>query len=177
MMRGVVLSIVLLLAGVTAFGQKEGQRFVVATSLGSGIALNRLAKIPFTWQVKGYYGVTSRLFTGVGTGISVYEKTLLPVFAEVEYMLSRPREFTPYVACGAGYAFAFDRKEANGGLYLVPAIGVQYRVAQGVRLTFAVGYELQKLDRVKSHRDDHFLSEFKERLSHQSVAFRLGVIF
>lgn len=176
-MKGVVLSIVLLLAGIAAFGQKEDRRFAVATSLGSGIALNRPAKTPFTWQVKGYYGVTSRLFAGIGTGISVYEKTLLPVFAEAKYVLGRSREFTPYMACEAGYAFAFDRKEANGGLYLVPAIGVHYRVARGVRLTFAVGYELQKFDRVKSHRDDHFLTEFKERLSHQSVAFRLGVIF
>lgn len=48
-----------------------------------------------------------------GTGLSIYEKALIPLFANVKFAITKPRKFTPYIECGVGYSFAPD-KNANG---------------------------------------------------------------
>lgn len=164
-----------LFAAVASHAQSV-RRFSLATDFGTGIALSQPAPAPFLWRVTGYYNVGRRFSAGVGTGLSFYEKTLVPVFADVRVLVTRPRRFTPCLQCGAGYAFAPDR-EANGGFMFAPAVGVQWALPKGMCLLLSAGFEQQKLERLKKYAGDAFSAEFREQLSHHTITLRAGLLF
>ena len=58
-----------------------------------------------------------------------------------------------------------------------PSIGIQYPLKNKIKLQLAVGYELQKLERLKTQTDSYFEKEFVERLSHNSISIKLGLLF
>ena len=126
---------------------QQTERFTFATSVGTGIDMNEPATTPFAWQILGYYAINKHLFMGIGTGLSIYEKTLIPLFADVKFRIIKPRKFTPYIECGVGYSFAPDQN-ANGGFYLNPSAGVEYSIYKDKKLFLALGYESQKFDRL-----------------------------
>ena len=103
---------------------QELPRFSCSASVGTGFGLTRPSSVPVVWRVTGHYNVSRRFSVGAGTGVSCYEKTLVPLFADAKFLLMRRRSFTPYAGCAAGYAFA-PRRDANGGLLLNPELGVQ----------------------------------------------------
>lgn len=152
------------------------ERLSFATTVGTGIAISTPSFTPFTWQVVGYYSLGKRFSMGAGTGVSVYEKTLLPLFAAVKFTLLKDRKFSPYAECNAGYAFAPD-KNANGGFYLNPAVGVQYALRGTKKIVIAIGYEYQKLQRLKTYENQLFRAEFTEELRHSSLSFKVGFLF
>jgi hypothetical protein len=100
----------------------------------------------------------------------------MPVFADVKFAITLPRKFTPYVECSSGYAFAFN-KNANGGFYFNPSVGVQYALANKMKLQLAAGYELQKLERLKEYANDYFSAGYVEKLSHHPLSIKIGVLF
>ncbi|HJD76349.1 MAG TPA: porin family protein [Bacteroides reticulotermitis] len=163
---------------LTAHAQTDRQacRISYATTLGTGLAMSTPSSTPFTWQVLGYYNLTDRWAVGAGTGLSFYEKTLIPLFGDVRFQLGKTRRFTPYAELGVGYAFAPQRK-VNGGFFINPSIGVQYPLAGKMKLQLAVGYELQEFERLKTQTDNQFRKEFVEQLSHHSLSVRLGLKF
>lgn len=115
-------------------------------------------------------------FGRAGTGVSFYEKALVPLFADVKFLLTRRRRFTPYAGCAAGYAFAL-RGDANGGLLLNPELGVQYALRCGMHLFLGAGYELQRLERLRKYRGSWFSAEFAEKFSHGTLLLKVGVLF
>lgn len=149
--------------------------FTLSTGIGTGIDMSTPSRTPFIWQLAGHYHWNKRFSTGVGTGVSLYEKVLIPVFADIKCSITPPKKFTPFIACQAGYGFAPDKK-ANGGLYLYPSIGLQYTLRSNKYLFVAIGYEMQQLERVKSYQNVFFTSEYKEKLNHKSIAIRIGFI-
>lgn len=170
--------ILLLIASYTvtmATAQKK-EHFTFATSVGTGIAISEPATIPFTWQVLGYYAINQRFSVGMGTGLSIYEKALIPLFTHAKFTITKPSKFTPYIEGGVGYSFAPD-KNANGGFYLHPCIGIQYSVCGDKRLFFALGYETQRLKRVKAQEQPLFTAEFTEKLSHNIISIQIGFMF
>lgn len=173
MKTNVLLSAALLTASIAA--GRTPQRFAFATSLGTVVAVSEPAATPLLWRVSGYYNAGRRFSFGIGTGLSLYEKALIPVFGDVRYALARPRRFTPYLQFQAGYAFA-PARDAAGGLLLAPSVGVGYAVG-GIRLFLAVGYESQRLERLKKYAGSRFSARFAERLRHQGIAVRIGVRF
>lgn len=175
-MRQSILIVTMLLAALLAAGQNENPRFSYAATVGTGIAMSAPRSTPFLCQVSGYYAVKQRLLLGIGTGVSAYEKVMIPLFADVKFRLTRLLRFTPYVQCGAGYGFACAKK-ANGGMYLAPSVGAEFMAGKKLRMQAAVGYESQKLERVKRYEDRFFASEFRERLNHSSLTLRVGFLF
>ena len=174
-MKKLVFLLAAAFAAVTASGQ-TASRFACSTALGVGIALNEPASTPVVWRATGYYKVSARFWAGAGTGISCYEKTLIPLYAEARLLLLRPRRFTPYAGCAAGYAFA-PQKEAKGGFLLSPAVGVQYALCGGRRIFVAAGYELQRLERLRRYDGPYFSAQFAEKLSHGSLLLQVGFLF
>lgn len=172
----VVLAAMLSAAPAIAVRGQEMPRFACSTSVGTGFALGRSASTPFVWRVTGYYNVGRRFSVGAGTGLSFYEKALVPLHVDAKFLLARPRRFTPYAECAAGYAFAL-RGDANGGLLLNPAVGVQYALRGGMHLFFSAGYELQKLERLREYRGDRFSAAFCEKLGHGTLMLQVGVQF
>lgn len=159
-----------------AFGQTDGKRFSYTTSFGTGISMSQPSHTPFTWQVMSHYHLNKRFAVGAGTGVSVYEKALIPLYASARFFITRPKKFTPYLECNVGGAFA-AAKEANGGFYLSPSLGAQLCIHPKLKMNFALGYELQELERMKKHTDDYFHIEFKENLRHNSLTLKIGFTF
>ncbi len=151
-------------------------KFTFATTIGTGISPGGIPNTPVTWQVLGYYNLTDRWAVGAGTGLSFYEKMLIPAFGDVRYQIGRKRLFTPYVELAAGYSFA-PVSTANGGIFLNPSVGVQFPLKNGLKLQLAVGWELQKLERLLTSSDAYFNKAFAEKLSHNSLSIRLGALF
>lgn len=162
-------------AALSATGQ-SGPRFSFSTALGTGISMSEPACTPLLWRVTGYYNVGGRFAAGVGTGLSFYEKTLIPVYADVRLLVTRSRRFTPFLQCGAGYSFA-PQSNANGGIMLAPAVGVQYALRGTMRLLLSAGYELQKLERLRKYAGGGFSAQFCEKLGHHAISLKFGFLF
>jgi hypothetical protein len=173
--------IFIILFGFTAIAinaQNENKKckYSFASTIGTAIPATTPSSTPFTWQVLGYYNLTERWAAGVGTGLSFYEKALIPLFGDVKFQIGRTRKFTPYTELGIGYSFA-PENDANGGSFINPSFGIRYALKNDMKIQFAVGYELQELERLKEQTDDYYIKEFSEKLTHHSVSLKLGVIF
>lgn len=151
-------------------------KFSFVTTVGTSLPMDEPSTTPFTWQVLGYYNITDRWAVGAGTGLSFYEKMLIPIHGNVRYQIGKERRFTPYAELAIGYSLA-PSSDANGGIFVNPSIGVQYPLKNKMKLQLAVGYELQKLERLKTQTDSYFLKEFEEQLNHHSISFRIGLKF
>lgn len=147
-----------------------------STTIGTGISMSTPAHTPFSWQFTGYYNFSKRLSAGIGTGVSVYEKLLIPVFADVKFDLAKPSKFALYAECGAGYSFAASRNSV-GGFFLNPSIGMEYTISCRKKVSFAIGYEIQKLRRLKKYENGLFTATFEEHLDHNSISIKTGFCF
>lgn len=175
-MRFFILTVVGLITACAASGQGVS-RFHVSVSLGTGVAaLGEPASTPVVWRVTGSYDLGTRFSVGVGTGLSFYEKTLVPLFADARLLLTRPRRFTPYVGFAGGYAFA-PSGEAKGGMMLSPAVGVQYALRGRGALFFEAGCEWQRLERLREYEGRYFSAAFAEKLRHSTLLLKVGVRF
>jgi len=171
-------------ASLCVKGQTSERIFTYAATIGTGISLNEPSCTPFAVQVLGYYRVGERFSAGAGSGFSFYvclsqykhEMTLIPVFADAKFAITRPRKFTPYATCSGGYAFAAN-KNANGGVYLNVSVGVQYALLGKMKLQLSAGYELQQSERLKEHANDYFSAGFAEKLNRNMLAFKVGIEF
>lgn len=168
---------IFLIVAIASVGKGQtNHRIHYTTTIGTGISMSEPSYTPFTWQVTGNYRLSERFSAGIGTGLSFYEETLIPVFADLRFRLSRPHKFTPYLQGSIGYAFAPSAK-ANGGYYLHPSIGVEYAIHQKVKLLLGIGYEIQNLERLKEYENGNYQIEFSEKLNHNTVSIKLGCIF
>lgn len=161
---------------LSVFGQADGKKLSYAITVGTGMPMNEPSRVPFTMQATGRYNLTPRLSAGIGAGISVYEKALIPLFAQVRFLMTRPHQFTPYIACSGGYSFA-PHKKASGGIFLNPDIGIRYSSAGPVKLILSIGYELQRLERLKEYQNEYVGVQFKEALGHHSLVVKAGIEF
>ena len=174
-MRKIIFTLFLFLTAIELNAQIP-ERLTVSTSIGTGIAMSTPTSTSFTWQLAGHYNINSRFSAGIGTGLSFYEKILIPLFADAKFFITKPHRFTPYLECGIGYSFA-PGKHANGGLYFNPAIGIQYAILKNKKLFFSLGYELQKLERLKTYRNNLLTAEFAEELNHNSISIKVGILW
>ncbi len=176
-MKRFIFVILLCITVISAKAQSIGENKIsFATAIGTGLSIGKPSFTPFTWQVLGYYNLTDRWSVGAGTGLSFYEKMLIPVYGDVKFQIGRERKFTPYIEFAAGYSFA-SSGNANGGFFMNPSIGVQYPMKNKMKLQLAAGYELQKLERLKMQTDSYFHKEFTEKLSHNMISIKLGLSF
>lgn len=176
-MKRIIFIAILTLLVFAATGQTEKKHFSYAVTLGTGITFGTPSTIPFGLQGISYYPLGKRFSVGAGTGLSVYDKVvLIPLLGDLRFDLTRPRKFTPYVECAAGYAFALSNG-ANGGFCFNPSVGMKFTLLKKVRMLMAVGYESQSLKRCKDYSDSLFLYEYEEQLNRHSAMVRLGVVF
>ncbi len=173
-MRTIII-LVLIFLGTTIHAQ-EIRCISYATTIGTGFDMSKPSYTPFIWKVSGNYNFNERLSTGVGTGISLFEKPIVPLFADVKFRICKPKKYTPFIQCGVGYGIAVS-KDANSGIYLNPAAGISYSIYKRMKLFVSVGYELQKLERLKKFDSEIATIEFSEKLSHNLISMKIGVEF
>lgn len=175
-MKRLIFILFLSLAAISLNAQNLSDRIAFAATIGTGFSITKPSSTLFTLQFLGYYELSDKWYLGAGTGLSFYEKTLIPVFGDIRYRIGRERKFTPYAELAAGYSFS-TTSDAKGGFFMNPSIGVRYPLKNNMKLQLAVGYELQKLERLKNHTDNYFYKEFSEKLSHNSISLKLGLCF
>lgn len=171
-----IVFLVVIICIVSVVKAQVRERLSFASTVGTSFAMSVPKSMPFTWQILGYYNFNDRWAGGIGTGLSFYEKILVPLFGDVRFNLTRPRRYVPYLECGVGYSFA-SAKDACGGFYLNPSVGVQYTIGGKKKVLLAVGYERQAFERLKKHENRYFTAEFKERLYHDGISLRIGFMF
>ena len=59
--------------------------------------MNEPVYTPVIVQVLGYYHINERLMAGLGTGLSFYETTLVPVFLDAKFTLRQARNFEKFL--------------------------------------------------------------------------------
>ena len=176
-MKRFIFIILLSITFISVKAQNNSENKIsFATTIGTGISMSIPTYTPFTWQVLGYYNLTEKWSLGAGTGLSFYKKMLIPVYGDIKYQIGRERKFTPYAEFATGYSFA-PSSNANGGYFMNPSVGIQYPLKNKMKLQFAIGYELQKFERLKMQTDNYFHKEFEEQLSHHSISVKLGMSF
>lgn len=176
MKKSILTAILLSFIVVYANGQTDKRHFSYTAYAGTGISMSQPSRTPFTGQLIAHYHINQRFAIGAGSGLSVYEKLLIPLYASAQFNIIKPRKLTPYLECNIGGSFATS-KEANGGFYLSPSVGVQFRISRKLKMNLALGYELQELERLKKYTDQYFHTEFKEELSHHSITIKIGLTY
>lgn len=168
----------ILLTIVSSFcvNAQQSDRFSIAAAISTGIDMSTPTVTPFIAQVTGYYCLNKHFSTGLGTGLSFYEELLIPLLAEIKFDIKKTGKFIPFLECDAGYSFAPDKK-AHGGFCMNPSVGVHYTLCHKKKLFTAIGYGLQKLERLKTYQDPYLKTAFIEKLSHHLIMFKAGVIF
>ena len=83
-MRNIIILALIFLG--TAVHAQEIRRISYATTIGTGFDMSKPSCTPFIWQVSGNYNFNERLSAGVGTGISLFEKPIVPLFADVKFL-------------------------------------------------------------------------------------------
>ena len=83
-MKKIILFLSIMLTGVMTVNAQEECKISFSGYLGTGLAMSTPDRTPVTIHAIGYYNISNRLSAGVGTGVSVYEKTLIPLYADVK---------------------------------------------------------------------------------------------
>ena len=176
MKKSTLTFILLSLIAMYANGQADNKHFSYTVSIGTGFSMSQPSHTPFIGQIIAHYHINQRFTVGAGSGLSVYEKALIPLYANAQFFITQPKKLTPYLECNIGGSFA-AAKETNGGFYLSPSVGAQLRLTQKLKMSVALGYEIQKLERLKKQTDPYFRTEFKEELSHHSLTMKVGLTY
>jgi len=168
--------IIILFFTLLSINAQQSNRFSLTSDISLSKSISVPSYTPFEWHAAGLYNINSHLAVGAGTGLSFYEKTLMPVYGDVKYVFSKKHYIMPYIEYQIGYGFDFARK-SNGGLYMNPSFGIQHSLNSNLALTFSVGYDIQNLERLKTYENEYYESEFAEKLNHNSISFRIGLVF
>lgn len=169
-----LLIIIFLFCEVAASAQKV-DKFSLSTTIGTGMSMEVPSHTPQECHVAGHYHINNRLNVGIGTGVSLFEKALIPIYVNIQYDFTKDKTLIPFASCNIGYGLA-PANDAHGGFYLNPSIGMSYRLKCG-RVFLSVGYEFQELDRRKCQSQDFFDVEFAEHISHHLLALQVGYVF
>ena len=133
------------------------------------------------------YNFPFRLSAGVGTGIDMFQYQVLPISAEITYLLLKT-SLTPILYCRTGYSFplskaqsdAWSNPEYKGGILAGAGAGIRKSFSNHNALLFSIGYRYQKLRRTTEYYP--FISEmpvqFDERIDHfNRINFSIGFQF
>ena len=159
--RIIMISCALVLA---AAARAQQRNHTLRATVGTGIALDVPATTPVLTQFIAAKQLSKHWALGVGTGFSLYEKPLIPIFAHANYRMARWGNVSFTAEANVGGTIL------HAGGYVAPAVGVNYR-----RYHLSVGYEYQSLKRIKQNETPHFVSAYREELSHHTATLRLGV--
>lgn len=84
------ISFVLILSCIISMAKAQlREHFAFATTVGTGFAISKRVSILFTWQVLGYYSISKRFSVGIGSGVFLYEKALVPLFADTKFAFDK----------------------------------------------------------------------------------------
>jgi hypothetical protein len=159
-----------------AFSQNLADRLCYQTEVAVGFPLPESHGTPMRLCQKVMYGLNPRLMCGFGAGFSRYDKTLVPLFVDLQWSVARPRQFTPFVEARVGYSFA-PSPSATGGSNLGLGFGTSFRLSGAHRVYASVGYEYQHFSQLKTFESAVVRSRFVEKIGHNALSATVGFQF
>ena len=84
--------------------------------------MNQPSYTPFNWQIVSHYHISQRFAIGAGSGLSVYEKLLIPLYASAQFYITKPRRLTPYLECHIGGSLPQTEKQTEAFTSLLPSV-------------------------------------------------------
>lgn len=134
---------------------EKGFYNITSVALLFGQGQNGFLPVPSLSTVNGWQ-FNKRLLTGIGISYEYYEWSVLPVFAEVKYMLGSER-IIPYGSLKLGYGFPISSpsdyyEDSNGnitkyygGIQLNPEAGIRILLSNKSSFLLSLGYHFQQL--------------------------------
>lgn len=134
---------------------EKGYYNITSVALLFGQGQNGFLPIPSLSSVNGWQ-FNKSLLTGIGIGYEYYEWGVLPVFAEVKYMMGSER-IIPFGSLKIGYALPVSKPsnshednytnatEYIGGIQLNPEAGIRILLSNKSSFLLSIGYHFQQL--------------------------------
>lgn len=171
-----LLIILFTLVSLIGANAQQYERLSYSATVGYGWDLSTPSYNPFGVQILAMYNFNPYFGVGCETGITKYEKLVIPVCVTGEYRFRQVGKTVPFIDASFGYGFT-PNKKANGGIQLTPSLGILYRLSAKLNLSASLFYQVQKLERLKYYDNEWFHAEFQEHLTHNVVGLRLGILF
>lgn len=168
----------LFIAILTLFSSKAEEYKDLSYSLGVeyGWDFNVPSYNPIGVKIAGLYNFNRHWGVGAETGITKYEKVILPVAAYGSYHFTQKKKFIPFIDVSIGYGISLA-KESRGGFLMSVSMGTEYKLSDKINLLLGLGYQTQSLSRILKHSDEFALIEFREHLTHNTIGIKIGVVF
>ena len=159
-----------------SFSQSFVEKLRYQTEISVGFPLPESHGTPKQLCQKVMYELNPRLMCGFGAGFSRYDKTLVPLFVDLQWSVARPRQFTPFVEARVGYSFA-PSPSATGGSNLGLGFGTSFRLSDTWHICASVGYEYQHFSQLKTFESAVVRSRFVEKIGHNALSATVGFQF
>ena len=156
-----------------SFSQSFVEKLRYQTEISVGFPLPESHGTPKRLCQKVMYELNPRLMCGFGAGISRYDKTLVPMFGDLQWSVLRSHRFTPFVEARAGYSFA-PSPSASGGSNIGLGIGTSFPLSDAHRIYASVGYEYQHFGQLKTFESAVVRSRFVEKIGHNALSATVG---
>lgn len=154
-----------------------------------GQGQNGLLPVPSLTTVNGWQ-INKKLFTGIGIGFEYYDWSVMPVFADVKYMLGSD-SFIPFGSFKIGYAFPiskpneqYDDYNTNatkyfGGIQVSPEAGFRILLSDRSSLMLSIGYHFQQLSyrQLNYYWWNNTSNESTIHTDFNRISFRAGFLF
>jgi hypothetical protein len=197
--------LLLIILGMTVSYNTYSQESVnkkmgVNLELGYGLKINSNQSNATQLLVSPFYNFNQFLALGIGAGVMLHTETeprlSIPIFIHGTYKMDRYKTLNPFFNLKIGYGLGsgnsaylmtdFDEDTSysvhtdhNAGLFISPAIGVNYKVSEKRSFSLSVSYELLKIKNestVSSHGNpDIVIPQFPDENS--TISFRIGYQF
>lgn len=166
-------------------GKRSGYYNLSSGSLLFGEGADGFVPYPSLTMINGYQW-DQRLFTGAGLGYEYFGWSILPVFAELLWLM-KPDILTPYLSLRSGYAFPLsknpdsylngDQGKNYGGVLLNPEAGL--RISAGDRYAFliGIGYRYQELSWTSPSYDWNGNYSRKTITRYNRITLKAGILF
>lgn len=102
MKQFIYTSILLFILTTNVNGQTNNKPVTYTTYLGSGLSMSQPSHTPFTWELMAHYHINRHFTIGAGSGLSFYEKLLIPLYASTQFFFTKPKKVVPYLECNIG---------------------------------------------------------------------------
>lgn len=179
----------------TIYSQHGGNaRIGAQIETGYGIKLDKNSVNAYQIFLSPYYRVNNNLLLGVGAGFQRHTDMLLnhsmPIFIHSTYKFNADSAIKPFLKLKIGYGLGSNDmgafgKDASGnnisgkvtqqpGLFLSPAVGVNYNLKNNHAIFFSLSYDLLKM----KYTGGEVLSFFPlNNWSNSTLGLRLGYEF
>ncbi len=154
--------------------QTKGHYAVYTFNLLAGSSTYGYSDIVPSLSIIHGYQFDQNLSIGVGTGIDIYDYTLIPIFLDIRGY-PRKKRLSPFYAFDFGYGFPV-RESSNwssirGGLMLNPSLGFRFLGRRESSLHIGIGYKKQFVTRDYRHQD------YSDEIVFNRLQFQVGMMF